>query len=276
VELLYPQDTLFSESDLSTICFNSFPERHDGEVADMFFSFTVRNTSSNIKISSALVQSGSSSVFHGVSVFRQSYDTMSKRRFDQKSLVVISALNFTPLFMNMLRVIAASSAIGDPTPLETACAHIAAWPPPTVGRINLPFMGTSIELEMCVVLASLNLCYNSQLLMCIQSPVSLVSSSRTRFPGFYKHISTSANRSIRTTDPLATVAASSPLTVDSLRTVRETAPRFSCHHSWPKSRPGLRPRSCPSRSHPSNSLLRNSKTLSTNAKHVHRRRHRPL
>jgi hypothetical protein len=52
--------------------------------------------------------------------------------------------------MNVIRIIAAAAAIGDPTPLETACTHIAAWPDPTVGRLNLDFMGTSIKFEMYI------------------------------------------------------------------------------------------------------------------------------
>ena len=82
---MYPPESL-SEQDLTTICFNSFPERHDTDVVDMFFSFTMRNTS-HIKFPADVVRSADPSMLHGVSVFRQVFEPMSKRRFDQKSLV---------------------------------------------------------------------------------------------------------------------------------------------------------------------------------------------
>ena len=166
MEVLYPPESL-SEQDMTTICFNSFPERHDSDVADMFFSFSMRNTS-HVKIPTDVVRPADPSMLHGVSVFRQVFDPMSKRRFDQKSLVIISSHNFTSLFMNIIRIISAAAAIGDPTPLETACTHIAAWPDPTVGRLDLHFMETRIELEMCV---------------CLCSPWSLMS-SRAPYPSF--------------------------------------------------------------------------------------------
>ena len=50
--------------------------------------------------------------------------------------------------MNILRVITASSAIGDPARLEAACAQIALWNPPRIGKQNLPFLGGLMSLEM--------------------------------------------------------------------------------------------------------------------------------
>jgi hypothetical protein len=172
---LYPPESL-SEQDLTTICFNSFPERHDTDVADMFFSFTTRNTS-HVKTPTDAVRSADPSVLHGVSVFRQVFDPMSKRRFDQKSLVIISSHNFTSLFMNVIRIISNAAAIGDPTLLETACTHIAAWPDPAVGRLDLHFMEAKIELEMCVRLCN---------------PWSLMS-SRAPYPSFPLQGLTSTN-----------------------------------------------------------------------------------
>jgi hypothetical protein len=151
VEVLYPPETLFSEQDITTICFDSLPETVNVG-GDMFFSFSLRNTSPKIKLPSDSINSADHSILHGVAVFRKVFDPTSKRRFDQKSLVIISSHNFTSLFMNIIRIISATSAIGDPAPLETACTHIAAWPPITVGRLDLPFMGTGIELDMCVFL----------------------------------------------------------------------------------------------------------------------------
>ncbi|KAF2664469.1 hypothetical protein BT63DRAFT_429236 [Microthyrium microscopicum] len=149
VEVVYPSDTPFSAVDLSTICFDSFPERHDGEITeDMYYNFTLRNNSPDINLTSPSPPYGSPESFHGVTVFRQEYDGSSKRRFNQKSLVIISNHEFSSFFMNLLRVIVTGSNIGDITRLESACAQIEGWPPPRIGTQELPFLGGKMVLEI--------------------------------------------------------------------------------------------------------------------------------
>jgi hypothetical protein len=149
VETVYPPDVSFSTSDLSTICFNSFPERQDADLLeDMYFSFTLRNNSPDIKLSSPTPPYGSAGLFHGTCVFRQEYDSLSKRRFNQKSLVVVSNQEFPAFFVNVLRVIVTGATIGDITRLEAACSQIEGWPPPRIRKQDLPFLGGIISLEM--------------------------------------------------------------------------------------------------------------------------------
>jgi len=149
VELIYPPDINFSASDLSAICFNSFPERQDSEfTGDAHFHFVVRNNSPDISLLSPNAPHGSSSLFFGNSVFRQEFDSVTKRSFTQKALVIISTHEFPSFFAEILRIITNSGLINDPTRLEAACSEITKWPPPTIGRRQLPFLGTLLNLEM--------------------------------------------------------------------------------------------------------------------------------
>ena len=81
-------------------------------------------------------------------MFRQEYDRMTKRRFNQKSLVLVSNHDFPAFFMNLLRIVVTGSSIGDPTRLEVACSQIESWPPPVIGKQDLPFFGGMITLDM--------------------------------------------------------------------------------------------------------------------------------
>jgi len=149
IELVYPPDVTFTTADLSTICFNSFPERHDTEIMeDMYFHFSMRNGSPDINLTSPSPPYGSADLFFGTCVFRQQYDGMTKRRFNQKSLVLISNHDFPAFYMNLLRVVVASAPISDPARLEAACAQIERWPPPIIGKQELPFLGGVTMLEM--------------------------------------------------------------------------------------------------------------------------------
>jgi hypothetical protein len=146
---VYPLETPFSQEDLSTICFNSFPERHDHEwTDDMYFTFTIRNNSEDISLMSPAPPYGSPDLFYGVSVFRQEHDSIMKRSYNQKSLVIISNHEFPALFMNMLRILTADGVISNLTRLEAACAQVQSWPAPKVGLQALPFLGTVFNVDV--------------------------------------------------------------------------------------------------------------------------------
>lgn len=152
IELVYPPDTKFSTADLSAICFNSFPERQDSELSeDAHFHFTIRNSSPDISLRSPSAPFGSPSLLFGNTVFRQEYDSVNKRSFSQKALVIISNHEFSSLFGEILKILTKSGFISDPTRLEAACSEISKWPSPIVGKQHLPFLGTVLEFEMYAV-----------------------------------------------------------------------------------------------------------------------------
>ncbi|KAF2102087.1 DUF1630-domain-containing protein [Rhizodiscina lignyota] len=149
VELVYPPDVEFSHSDLMAICFNSFPERHDSEITeDAFFKFTVRNNSPDISLGSPYAPHGSPTEFFGHCVFRQEYDRMTKRSFNQKALTLISNQPFSAFFLKLLQKMTVTGNILDPSMLEAVHDQIAAWQPPSGGRHELPFMGSLMVLEI--------------------------------------------------------------------------------------------------------------------------------
>ena len=81
-------------------------------------------------------------------IFRQEEDRLSKRNYDQKSLIILSHHEFPSLFLRLLRDLTAKSVVNDPDALIAACAQIAQWAPPSVGKHNLPFLGSILELHM--------------------------------------------------------------------------------------------------------------------------------
>lgn len=71
-----------------------------------------------------------------------------KRSFNQRSMVLISHHNFTSFNNRILQVMTESGVISDPTTLEGAHAQMNNWPPPSVGRHELPFLGRILTLDI--------------------------------------------------------------------------------------------------------------------------------
>lgn len=149
VELLYPPDVPFSTADLATICFNSFPEQQNSETADdLIFNFTINNNSPDISLGSTQAPHGSPADFYACCVFRQEFDEAMKRSFNQRTLVLISHHNFLAFHNKLLQQMTQSGPISDPTTLEAAYSQIVTWPPPSRGRLELPFLGSTITLDI--------------------------------------------------------------------------------------------------------------------------------
>ncbi|KAH7118828.1 hypothetical protein B0J11DRAFT_440347 [Dendryphion nanum] len=149
VEILYPQDVAFSTQDLTAICFNSFPEQQNTETTeDMTFSYTFNNNSPDISISSPHAPHGSPSTFFASCIFRQEFDHTMKRSFNQRTLVIISHHPFLSFYNKLLRRMTESGVISDPTTLEAAHTQITTWPSPSLGRHELPFLGSMITLDI--------------------------------------------------------------------------------------------------------------------------------
>ncbi|KAF2455420.1 hypothetical protein BDY21DRAFT_289677 [Lineolata rhizophorae] len=161
IELVHPPETPFSQADLSAICFNSFPERQQHDAAppasspgppdppDLVpFHFTLRNASPDVALASPCPPYGSPSHLHAAALFRQQLDRSTKRSFNQKTLVLVSNHPFTAFFLALLRHLTATGLLADPTALEAAASQMAAWPPPSVGRHELPFLGSLLVLDI--------------------------------------------------------------------------------------------------------------------------------
>jgi hypothetical protein len=149
VEIVYPSRVPFSTTDLSAICFNSFPEQQNTEtVEDLVFNFTISNNSPDINLGSPQKPHGSPDSFYGTCVFRQEYDHTMKRSFNQRTLVLVSHHHFLSFYNRLLHDMTVSGVISDPSALEAAYSQIVSWPPPVPGRQQLPFMGDVITLDI--------------------------------------------------------------------------------------------------------------------------------
>ncbi|KAF2445596.1 hypothetical protein P171DRAFT_520362 [Karstenula rhodostoma CBS 690.94] len=149
IEIIYPPDVSFSPADLSAICFNSFPEQQNTEtVGDLTFNFAIANTSPDVSISSPRAPYGSADTFYATCVFRQEFDHTMKRSFNQRTLVLVSAHNFLSFHTSVLHYMTESGVISDPTTLEAAYSSMVTWPSPTIGRQELPFLGSVISLDI--------------------------------------------------------------------------------------------------------------------------------
>jgi hypothetical protein len=73
---------------------------------------------------------------------------MTKRSFNQKSLVLLSNHNFPAFHLRLLRSLTEFGPISDPLKLEAASSGIAQWPAPVIGHQDLPFLGYLLQLEM--------------------------------------------------------------------------------------------------------------------------------
>lgn len=149
VEILYPPDVPFTTPDLSAICFNSFPEQQNTETTeDLSFNFAVTNNSPDIKLSSPNAPHGSADTIYGSCLFRQEFDHNSKRSFNQRTLVLVSHHKFFSMNIQILHKMTESGVISDPTTLEAAYSQMNSWPPPSIGRHNLPFLGGMLTVDI--------------------------------------------------------------------------------------------------------------------------------
>ncbi|ORY01345.1 hypothetical protein BCR34DRAFT_98436 [Clohesyomyces aquaticus] len=149
IEIVYPPNVPFSTADLTAICFNSFPEQQNTETAeDLTFNFTITNNSPDISLSSPHAPHGSPTNLYAHCVFRQEFDHTMKRCFNQRTLVLISNHDFPSFYNRLLQQMTETGLLSDPTALEAAYTQMASWPAPSLGRLDLPFMGSMIALDI--------------------------------------------------------------------------------------------------------------------------------
>jgi hypothetical protein len=127
---------------------HSLPERQDETADDVTFHFNIRNNSPDVSLSSPNPPYGSADLLYGTVRFRQEYDSTTKRRFNQKSLVAISNHDFPSFFSKLLFILTENGVISDPLKLQVACSEVSSWNPPAVGHQDLHFLGYLLALEM--------------------------------------------------------------------------------------------------------------------------------
>jgi hypothetical protein len=73
---------------------------------------------------------------------------MTKRSYNQKSLVLISNHEFPALYGKLLQIVTDQGFINDPSRLEAVCSEMNTWNPPSIGSQILPLLGFILPLEM--------------------------------------------------------------------------------------------------------------------------------
>ncbi|KAI5793880.1 hypothetical protein DFH27DRAFT_628255 [Peziza echinospora] len=153
VDYMLPVTPEISAADLSTICFNSFPERNSDTVGDVEFHFRFRHTSGSVVLEENDLDEqehdhDDSAYWYGFCLFRQQKDLSVKRHFRQKSLVLISQHNFASLFRHLVKTVALIDFDVSTTIVESACANIAMWNSPRIGHQELPFLGSLLNVHI--------------------------------------------------------------------------------------------------------------------------------
>ncbi|KAK9239272.1 hypothetical protein V1525DRAFT_356724 [Lipomyces kononenkoae] len=150
-ECIYPPVN-FSEQDLKTICFSSFPEQSYPDSADAFHTFRFKPTSPDIHLhsfASSAVHPQSTPFadelyLYGYVLFQQRKDTSRARHYSQKSLALISPFEFPAVFEVAVRK-AAKYCFGPALvqTLQTATYQVSCWPDPVavVAKYNAGFTG---------------------------------------------------------------------------------------------------------------------------------------
>ncbi|KAL9064764.1 MAG: hypothetical protein Q9157_007716 [Trypethelium eluteriae] len=112
------------------------------------FHYTINNHSPDVQLQSPHPPYGSPSFLFASCVFRQEADRLSKRNYDQKTLIIVSHHEFPSFFLRIVRDITARDVISNPDALMAACGQIAQWQPPSMGKQTLPFLGSLLELHI--------------------------------------------------------------------------------------------------------------------------------
>ncbi|KAK9479146.1 hypothetical protein V1514DRAFT_329305 [Lipomyces japonicus] len=162
-ECVFPRVN-FSEHDLKTICFSSFPEQGYPDNTESFHTFRFKCTSditlpipsSNSRTSSYAARA--ERYLYGYVLFQQHRDRSKIRNYSQQSIAIISPFEFPALFESCVRRIAPyvfEPSLMFPT-LQSTCRNVASWPDPEAllaktsagskrKRIDLPYLGDKIR-----------------------------------------------------------------------------------------------------------------------------------
>ncbi|KAF9433461.1 Protein dennd6a, partial [Entomortierella beljakovae] len=145
IESVYPPSE-FTPEESKNICFSSFPDSNTFDVGDTVFNFRIRSATAGRAATGPTTDAG---FLYGYVFFRQKQDPSIRRGYFQKSVVLLSQHPFIGLFSKLVSVLGpAYFEVGKPM-LEAAFHNMATWRPPTTeGLMELPFMGTLLQVQL--------------------------------------------------------------------------------------------------------------------------------
>ncbi|TBU63105.1 hypothetical protein BD310DRAFT_945520 [Dichomitus squalens] len=148
---IYPPLRL-THAEAQNIAFSSFPDSSQFEEGSQTHSFRIR--------SRGLVEGEDWDVdavrpttvdgfIYGFSCFTRTKDALSKRGYQQTSIVILSHLAYPSLFDTLVCRLAPSFMSHGGPMLEAACHNIANWPDPIPGTaLELGFLGAVLHVEL--------------------------------------------------------------------------------------------------------------------------------
>jgi len=138
----YPSGQL-TESEGKNVASLAFPDSHSSDVGCYNFCFRFRTSS---RPSSSDMKYP---YLFGFVFFCQKPDSTINRGYFQKSLVLISHLPFTKLFLKVVEIVGPLFfRYGHPI-LEASCRNISQWPCPTNGgKLTLPILGELVNANL--------------------------------------------------------------------------------------------------------------------------------
>jgi len=142
LKFAYPSGQL-TDSEEKNVASLAFPDSHSTDVGCYNFCFRFR-TSSRPSESDMRYP-----YLFGFVFFCQKPDSTINRGYFQKSLVLVSHLPFTKLFLRVVAIIGPLFFRYGNSILEASCRNISQWPCPTKGgQLTLPILGDSVKVNL--------------------------------------------------------------------------------------------------------------------------------
>jgi len=140
-----------STTEKENIAFSSFPDSLRSDEGSQFHSFRIRDHGSRTELSALSVQRPEAldGFLYGYAHFCQRRDTSSKRGYSQRSVVLLTQLQYPALFTEIIRRFGLLYDKHGTGILESALHNIAQWCKPLPGAMcELGFVGDVIHAEL--------------------------------------------------------------------------------------------------------------------------------
>jgi hypothetical protein len=144
MKFAYPSGVL-SEAEGQNVALLAFPDSHSKAVGEYNFCFRFRTSPSSSTSKSDMKYP----YLFGYVYFCQKPDSSLHRGYFQKSIVLVSHLPYTELFLRVVKIIGPLFFSYGYSILEAFFRNISQWPCPTkVGKFTLPVLGERVQVNI--------------------------------------------------------------------------------------------------------------------------------
>ncbi|KAF8333860.1 hypothetical protein F5887DRAFT_991661 [Amanita rubescens] len=136
-------------SESENIAFSAFPDSPQFDQGSQVHSFRIREPLQSLATEHSKRLPTKDGFIYGYSHFTQKRDPSSKRGYCQRSVVILTELQYPALFTRIVSIFGPLYDLHGLPMLESACQNIATWCDPTPGQtVELGFSGTALHLEI--------------------------------------------------------------------------------------------------------------------------------